>query len=114
MGTSRAKGTKAESALTAYLNSSGWPDADRAPLRGRFDKGDVKWLPWIAVEVKNVRTPAYGQWLKEAEAERVNLGAEIGVVIHKPHGTALTDQGNWHTIMKLDTFLAMVRARGGT
>jgi hypothetical protein len=78
-------------------------------LQGRFDKGDVRWVPWLAVEVKNVRTPRYGEWLREAEAERANLGAAYGVVVHKPHGTGLGSQQDWHVVMTLEQFAALLR-----
>jgi hypothetical protein len=105
----RSKGTGAETALVRWLQAEGWPAAERLPLQGRFDKGDVRWVPWLAVEVKNVRTPRYGEWLREAEAERVNLGADFGAVVHKPHGTGLGSAGQWHVVMTLEQFAALIR-----
>ena len=109
----RAKGTKAETALVDYLRAAGWPDAGRLPLQGRFDKGDVAWVPWLACEVKNVRAPRVAEWLREAETERRNRGATFGVVVHKPHGVALTNQGLWHVHLTLDTFAGIIRLLEG-
>jgi P2-related tail formation protein len=105
----RDKGTKAETALVEHLRGCGWPDTDRRALQGTYDKGDIRWLPWLAVEVKHVRTPAYGQWLREAETERGNLAADYGVVVHKPHGTSVDQAGRWHVVMTMDTFVEMVK-----
>jgi len=96
--------------LVTYLRGRG-EKVERRALHGSADKGDINWLDWIVLEVKNVRTPSYGVWVREAEEERLNAGAEIGVVVHKPHGTALTNQGEWHVVMSLDTFLHMVQMR---
>lgn len=111
MSRSKAKGTAAESALVNHLKGRGQV-VERRALSGINDKGDLAWLPWMAVEVKASRAPDYGTWLREAEVERANCDAEIGVVVHKPHGTGLTNQGNWRVVMTLDSFLALLD-RGG-
>jgi len=108
MSRQKAKGTAAETALVNYLRVSGYPDARRKALTGSADQGDVYWLPNITTEVKSVRTPKYGEWLRQAEAERVNSGDDYGIVIHKPHGTGLADTGNWHVVMTVDTLLQML------
>jgi len=110
MSKQRSKGTLAETALVAFLRERG-EKAERRALHGTFDKGDINWLDWIALEVKNCRTPRYGEWVREAEEERRNAGAEIGVVVHKPHGTSITNQADWHVVMSLDTFLHIVQMR---
>ena len=46
--------------------------------------------------------------MAEAEAERQNADDEVGIVVHKPHGTGLTDVGNWHVVLTLDTFIDLV------
>lgn len=108
MSKQRQKGTLAETALVQYLQDNGYPQAERRALHGTADKGDVLWLPWLAVEVKNHRTPKYRDWLRQAEEERVNAGADVGVVIHKPHGVGTGSQGEWHVVMTLDQFRALV------
>lgn len=109
---SKNKGTSGESALVNYLRGRGQTAVERRALTGANDKGDIAWLPWLAVEVKAARTPDYGTWLREAEAERANCQAEIGIVVHKPHGTGLTNQGKWRVVMELDTFMTLLD-RGG-
>jgi len=111
MSKQRNKGTLAETALVAFLRERG-EKVERRALHGTFDKGDINWEGKdIVLEVKNVRSPRAQEWVREAEEERLNAGAEIGVVVHKPHGVALTNQANWHVIMSLDTFVHMVQMR---
>lgn len=108
MSKSKAKGTSAESALVSYLRGLGY-SAERRALTGK-DQGDISWhdFPWVATEVKSVRTPDYGGWLREAEEERVNAGAEVGIVVHKPHGVGLTSQGDWRVVLTLDQFISLL------
>jgi Holliday junction resolvase len=51
---SRAKGTRFETAICAYLNAEGFPAIERRALAGSADKGDIAGLP-VAVEAKNVK-----------------------------------------------------------
>jgi Holliday junction resolvase len=107
---SRAKriGTAAETAVVAYLREHGWPKAERRGLAGANDRGDIIGGPegW-ALEVKASRTPAYQQWLREAEAERVNAAELYGAVVHKPHGVGDANTGRWHVVMDLATFVRL-------
>jgi hypothetical protein len=112
MSKQRQKGTAAESALVGYLRDNGYPNTKRMALTGSADQGDIDWLTGITVEVKSVRTPKYGEWLRQAEKERQNAGNTYGLVVHKPHGTGLTDQGSWHVVMTLDTLLSLLRDGG--
>lgn len=83
---------------------------DRAVKRGTLDVGDVGGLRFhghkIAVECKNtVKTDLPG-WAAEAEAERLNLGALAGVIVHKRHGKGRA--GDQWVSMTLDNFIALM------
>lgn len=83
---------------------------DRAVKTGALDKGDVAGLRFhgrkIAVEVKNEARVKLAEWSKEAETERVNLGAIAGMTIHKRHGkTDPLDQ--WVTMTMRDLIALM-------
>lgn len=84
---------------------------DRAVKRGTKDIGDVAGLRFhghkIAVEVKNTTKVQLSGWSAEAEAERVNLGALAGIVIHKRVGVAAPGK-QWVT-MTVDDFVALMR-----
>ncbi len=64
---------------------------DRRVKTGAADKGDISNVRTqggqkVVVEVKNVKAMALSSWVTEAETERVNDQAQVGVVFHKRHG----------------------------
>lgn len=70
---------------------------DRQVKTGSKDNGDIAGVRFhghkIAIECKEVMTPALPAWLREAEVERENLKALAGVVVHRKRGvTAMEDQ----------------------
>lgn len=100
---SKAKGTACETAIVRYLQTHGFPFADRQPLRGGRDQGDIAVCPGVIIEAKtSARTKATGlpadsvlaDWLDQTELERANANADIGLLVVKRHGT--TDPGRWH------------------
>lgn len=86
---------------------------DRAVKRGTKDIGDISGLRWfghkIAVEVKNTSKVRLSGWASEVEAERLNLGALAGIIIHKRHGKGYA--GDQWVTMTLDNFVALMNAR---
>ena len=116
---SKAKGTAAETAIVRYLRANGFGGADRQPLRGNRDQGDIALCPGIIIEAKtSKRTGPTGlppeqlltTWLDQTELERANAGAAIGLLVVKRHGT--TNPGRWHTWWRLE-HLADVLAEDG-
>lgn len=110
MSKNRAKGTSMERLVADGLAEALDDDRiDRAPLRGNGDRGDISGLrtPFgkVAVEVKNVTRMDLAGWVDEAEAERGNLDAIAGVVIHKRKGRGkFADQ---YVTMSVADFLAL-------
>lgn len=102
---SKNKGTAAETAVVRWARANGFEGADRQPLRGNRDAGDVALCPGIVLEVKAHRTAATGQpgplalsaWMGQAEAERANAGAAHCPLVVKRSGT--TDVGRWFAYM---------------
>jgi hypothetical protein len=88
---SKAKGTALErlvaDGFAAALNDD---RIDRAPLRGKGDRGDIAGLrsPFgkVAVEVKNVARMDLAGWVDEAHVEAGNADAIAGVAIAKRRG----------------------------
>lgn len=93
------KGTFAESATVKYLRDNGFPFADRRPLSGAKDRGDVLLCPGVIAEVKAHKRIKMGPWLAETEAERVNAGAEYAFLVVKPEGVGVTRTGAWYAAM---------------
>ena len=104
---SKTKGTRAETALKRWLRDNGFPHADRQPLRGNRDAGDLALCPGVVVEVKAVAKGATGQppahllgsWMSQAEAERVNAGAALCPLVVKRAGTG--DPAKWWAYLPL-------------
>lgn len=111
MTRSRASARKAGAtfeAQTCETFSNAFPELEihRSPRWGVKDKGDLTgvkidrvipvtisltMLPIsgrLAVECKDVHNLSLPAALKEARIEATNAGAEIGIVVHKCHGTA--------------------------
>lgn len=94
------KGTAAESAVVDYLSVNGWPHAERRSLKGALDKGDVTGCPGLCFEVKvgdgGLRL---GSWLVETGIERINAGADFGVLAVKPLGLGRKNVASWFAVM---------------
>ena len=109
---SKAKGTAAESAVVLYLRSQGWIHTERRALNGCNDKGDIAGIPGVVVEVKDhkVSSQSFGAYVTEAETEKLNAGAEVGVAWVKRRGT--TDPSKWLVAMTGQQFTELLKAAG--
>lgn len=107
----KAAGTRMETLVATYIRDRLNDDAiDRQAKTGAKDLGDIRGVKLgthkVAVEVKDVATPALPQWLREAEQERDNLNALIGVVVAKRRGTQ--HPGEQYVHMTLATFATIL------
>lgn len=107
---SKTKGREWETAIVAYLITHGVPYAERRRLAGANDKGDIAGLPGVVIEAKNERTYKLPQWLREAEEETVNAGAELGVVWAKQNGKTAAENG--FIIMSPSTLMHLLQKAG--
>jgi hypothetical protein len=110
MSRNRAKGTTWESSIVAFLREHGAPHAERRALGGSKDRGDIAGIPGVVVEAKSAAKVELGVWLAEAEAERVNDGADLAVVWHKRRGK--TSAGDGYVTMSGATLLFLLKAAG--
>jgi hypothetical protein len=93
---SKAKGTKAETDLTRWLQGNGFPFAERRALAGTADKGDVLCCPGLIVEVKHWEKYSDGDidaWQAETIREKANANASEAILIVRRNGKA--DPGSW-------------------
>ncbi len=87
----KAAGTRFERQVADYL-AHGLDDdrIDRRPKTGSKDRGDIGGVRHlgarVVVECKNTSRLEVGPWLSEAEVERVNDAATVGLVVAKRHG----------------------------
>jgi len=109
-----AYGRVGENGVLAYLRQHLWPAAERRRLMGTADKGDINPggypVPSVVVEVKNAAKLEFSGWLKEAEEERINAGAEIGLVWAKKRG--ISDAGKWYVMMTGETAVKLLKKAG--
>ena len=84
---------------------------DRRVKSGSKDRGDIGGVRTIrggrvVIEAKNTKRDNLPAWIREAETERGNDDAAIGVVAHKFHGNAKgADQ---YITMTLETFARLL------
>ena len=94
-------GTAAETAVVRYVQTAGFPGAERLALHGNLDEGDATLCPGIGAEVKAgkaAETASDAQinaWLAEAEQERVNRRADVMLLVLKRKGKGPANAGLW-------------------
>jgi len=109
-------GTAGETAVVRAARTRGFPNADRLTLTGSLDRGDIGLAPGVIVEVKSgeaarrASDQKIAKWLLETERERVNAGADIGLLVTARPGIGLPNAHRWHTHMWFSTFLQLVKA----
>jgi Holliday junction resolvase len=111
MSKAKQKGTLAETALVKFLQSAGFPGAERRALAGVNDLGDITGTPCLAWEVKNHKTYHIPAWLKETKVEQDNAEADFGILVVKPNGVGL-DAGKWWAIMSVEDITNLLREAG--
>ena len=109
MSKQRAKGTAAETAVVKFLRENGFPDADRSPLRGKLDTGDVTGVRNVVIEIKNQKTYSIPAWLRELEVEIANAKVDYGFVVAKPNGIGASRVGDWWAILPLWRVVALLK-----
>ena len=110
MSASRRRGTAWESRIVGYLQDNGAPHAERRALNGAKDRGDVAGVPGLVCEAKAGKRMELAAWVDEAEIERANDNAAIGVVWHHRRGKASPADG--YVTMTGATFVHLLRAAG--
>lgn len=97
MSRAKQKGTAAESAVVRYLREQGWDAVERRTLCGVKDRGDVAGLPGIVLEIKDHAAMSLAGWVDEAQVEKINDDARIGIVWHKRRGRG--SPADWYVTM---------------
>jgi len=110
MTRSRAKGTAWESTIVDYLRANGVPHAERRAMAGGNDRGDIAGLPGVVIEAKSAARVELAAWLSEAEAERLNDGADLAVVWIKRRGMRTPAQA--YVVITGETLVYLLVAAG--
>lgn len=108
MSANKAKGTRFESNIVNFLREHSFTFADRVPLSGAKDRGDVTVGPGSPViESKNQARHSLSEWLDEAQEEAANARAPFGVVWFKRRGKA--SAGDGFVLMDGHSFAMLLR-----
>ena len=111
MSAGKAKGTRHESAIVTFLRDHGFTWADRVPLSGKHDRGDVTLGPGSPViEAKNQARHSMAEWLDEANTEAANAHAPFGVVWAHRRGKG--SPGDGYVVMDGHTFVKLLHEAG--
>jgi hypothetical protein len=108
MSKAKQKGTLAETAVVQYLKSF-FPRAERRPLYGVLDRGDISGVPSVVIEIKNQRTYKLPAWIAETEKERINAEATFGILIVKPNGVGVSNVKDWWAIVPLSQMVDLLQ-----
>jgi hypothetical protein len=106
---SQAKGTAWASALVTYLQSAGWPHAERRALLGANDRGDIAGIVGLVIEAKNAKAVTLAAWLDEARREATHAG-DKGVVWF--HRRGRSSPGDGFVLMDGETFVNLLIEAG--
>ena len=114
---SKRIGTPFETQTVRYLQSRGFRWAERRPLSGAADRGDILVCPGVIVECKAGKaamSASDGQiekWLGETERERVNANAELALLVTKRSGIGANRMGEQWCHMDLGVLSDLVYKR---
>lgn len=108
----KSAGARMEREVADYMRDNLSEFIDRQVKTGALDKGDIANVRTshgqkVAVEVKNTTRMDLPKWVAEAHAEALNLGAVVGVVVHKRHGKG--DPGQQWVTMTLDDLIKLLK-----
>ncbi len=99
MNSNKAKGTRWESAVRDYLNSTG-QSAHRIAQAGD-DVGDIHLNGTWSLQCKDVANQRYAEWVPEAERQADRAGLKYSAVVHKRRNLSA---GEALVVMTLDQF----------
>lgn len=99
--------------VKALVAGTGNDFIERRAKTGSKDRGDIGGVRLpdgrrVVVEVKNVAKMSLGTWVREAEVERLNDDAAVGLVVHKRVGKARQQMGEQYVTMTLNDLLVLL------
>lgn len=111
----KAAGTRFESSIAAFLSEYVDDRIERRAKTGAKDRGDLASVRApgggrVVVECKDVARMDLPGWTREAEVERGNDDALLGLVVHKRRGTQDPGQ-QWVTCTVADLVALLTGAR---
>jgi hypothetical protein len=114
----KAAGTRFERSIADYLRDHVNDLIDRRVKTGAKDKGDIANVRTpilvgasqrpgrVVIECKDVAKLNLGGWVNEADVERGNDDARVGLVVHKRRGTS--DPGDQYVTCTVRDLVALL------
>lgn len=110
----REAGTRFESDVVKYLRDQLGDDRiERRAKSGAKDRGDVAGVRTalgerVVIEAKDVARMDLSGWVNEAETERGNDDAAVGLAVHKRRGYGPANMGGTYVTLTLDGLIALL------
>jgi hypothetical protein len=108
----KIKGDWAEVTVRNFLRLCGFPWCERTRAGYERDHGDLHLIPGVIAQVKNVRTPVWGEWLEQLAEQVSNAGADVGFLVWKRPRVGEARAGEWLAVMTLEQMALLLRRAG--
>lgn len=101
-----------------------FPEADRSPLRGHHDQGDIRGTGDFIWEIKagntargadsTGETPAghITEWLRQTDVERANAGVRFGILVTARRGVGAGNAHRWWAWLPVAALADILGAAG--
>jgi hypothetical protein len=110
MSPGKKRGTSFETLIVRFLQTAGFPYAERRALHGNLDKGDITGCGPLVFECKAAKRFELSAWLQETEQERINANADYGILVVKRQGVG-TGEGQY-AIMRMEEMVRLLKQAG--
>ena len=87
----KARGTRWEVAVAAFLRAAGWTEVFRLAPGGEHDAGDIGGLPDWALECRDRARMDLAGDVRDAELRAVKKGCRFGAAVIKKRGAPVAD-----------------------
>ena len=103
---SKARGTRWEVAVAAFLRAAGFTEVYRMAPAGEFDTGALGGIPALAFECRDRNRLTLSENVDDANDRAHNKGARYGVTVMKRRGRGA---GDAYVAMDLATFVRLLQ-----
>jgi len=103
---SKARGTRWEVAVAAFLRDAGFTEVYRMAPAGEFDTGDLGGIPEVAFECRDRNRLTLSENVRDANERARNKGSKYGVTVMKRRGRPAADA---YVAMDLATFVRILQ-----
>ena len=103
---SKARGTRWEVAVAAFLRDAGFDEVYRMAPAGEYDAGDLGGIPEVAFECRDRNRLTLSENVDDANERAHNKGAKYGVTVMKRRGRGA---GDAYVALDLATFVRLLQ-----